>query len=96
MKKLFASIFIITMLFSCSKSIKPNKDKALDEKFDKYKAGFVIALWQINPDWAAAVGYHKFDNLLVIPDATADKKQLDFVNAQLDSLKKYPIEDIIG
>lgn len=94
MKKLFVSIFVITILFSCNKSTKSNKDKALDEKFDKYKAGFVTALWQINPDWAAAVGYHKFDAVLIIPDAAADKKQLDFANAQLDSLKKYPIDDL--
>ena len=94
MKKLFVSIFVITILFSCNKSTKSNKDKALDEKFDKYKAGFVTALWQINPDWAAAVGYHKFDTILVIPDAAADKKQLDFANAQLDSLKQYHIEEL--
>jgi uncharacterized protein (DUF885 family) len=94
MKKLFVSIITITLLFSCNKSAKSNGDKALDQKFDKYKNGFVTALWQINPGWASAVGYHKLDSLLVTPNAAADEKQLDFVKAHLDSLKQYDIEDL--
>ncbi|WP_163410939.1 DUF885 domain-containing protein [Flavobacterium ajazii] len=94
MKKLFVSIFTLTLLFSCNKSAKSGDDKALDKKFDKYKDGFVTALWQVNPGWASAVGYHKLDSVLVVPDATADKVQLDFANAQLDSLKQYDVEDL--
>ena len=94
MKKLFASIFAITLLFSCNKSTKSNGDKALDEKFDKYKDGFVTALWQISPDWAAGVGYHKLDSVLVIPNGEQQKKELAFINAQLDSLKKYDVENL--
>lgn len=73
MKKLFVSIFAIALLFSCNKGAKSNADKALDEKFDKYKDGFVTALWEINPGWASGVGYHKFDNLLVVPNAAEEK-----------------------
>ena len=94
MKKLLVPIFALTLLFSCNKSIKSGEDKALDKKFDKYKDGFVNALWQINPGWASAVGYHKLDSVLVVPDAAADKAQLDFANAQLDSLKQYNPEDL--
>ncbi|MFH6996419.1 DUF885 domain-containing protein [Flavobacterium sp. FlaQc-57] len=94
MKKLFVSIFAITLLFSCNKSTKSNEDKALDGKFDKYKDGFVTSLWKINPGWASGVGYHKYDSILSIPDANEEKKQLDFVNAQLDSLKQFNIEDL--
>lgn len=94
MKKLFASIFAITLLFSCNKSTKSNADKALDEKFDKYKDGFVTSLWQISPDWAAGVGYHKLDSVLVIPNAEQQKKELDFITAQLDSLKKFDVENL--
>ena len=94
MKKLFVSIFAIALLFSCNKGAKSNADKALDEKFDKYKDGFVTALWEINPGWASGVGYHKFNNLLVVPNAAEEKKQLDFANAQLDSLKQFKLEDL--
>nr|WP_199002584.1 DUF885 domain-containing protein [Flavobacterium sp. ASV13] len=94
MKKLFVSFFAITLLFSCNKSTKSNVDKALDEKFDKYKDGFVTDLWKINPGWASGVGYHKLDSLLVVPDATEEKRQIDFANAQLDSLKQFKLEDL--
>ncbi|PWJ97269.1 uncharacterized protein (DUF885 family) [Flavobacterium araucananum] len=94
MKKLFVSFFAITLLFSCNKSTKSNADKALDGKFDKYKDGFVTDLWKINPGWASGVGYHKLDSLLIVPDATEEKRQLDFANAQLDSLKQFNAEDL--
>ncbi|KQB42377.1 DUF885 domain-containing protein [Flavobacterium aquidurense] len=94
MKKLFVSVFAISLLFSCNKSTKSNEDKALDGKFDKYKDGFVTSLWKINPGWASSVGYHKYDSILSIPDANEEKVQLDFVNAQLDSLKQFDIENL--
>ncbi len=94
MRKLFVSIVAITLLFSCNKSTKSTEDTTLDKKFDKYKDGFVTSLWQINPGWASAVGYHKLDSVLVIPNPEADKKQIDFANTQLDSLKKYDIEKL--
>lgn len=94
MKKLFVSIFAISLLFSCNKSSKSNEDKALDGKFDKYKDGFVTSLWKINPGWASGVGYHKYDSILSIPDANEEKRQLEFVNAQLDSLKQYNVENL--
>ncbi|TDW51462.1 uncharacterized protein (DUF885 family) [Flavobacterium sp. 270] len=92
MKKLFISICTATLLFSCNKSTKT--PESLDKKFEQYKDGFVTALWKVNPGWASGAGYHKFDDVLVIPDAAADKIQLDFVNAQLDSLKQYNIDEL--
>lgn len=94
MKKLFVPILAISLLISCNKSTKSNEDKALDGKFDKYKDGFVTSLWKINPGWASGVGYHKYDSILSIPDASEEKIQLEFVNAQLDSLKQYDIENL--
>ena len=94
MKKLFVSIFAISLLFSCNKSTKITTDKALDQKFDKYKDRFVLDLWKINPGWASGVGYHKLDSVLVVPDVNETKVQLDFANAQLDSLKQYDIESL--
>jgi uncharacterized protein (DUF885 family) len=94
MKKLFVSFFAITVLFSCNKSGKSNGDKELDTKFDTYKDRFVTDLWKINPGWASGVGYHKLDSILVVPDASEEKRQLDFANAQLDSLKQFNPEDL--
>ncbi|MBP4137136.1 DUF885 domain-containing protein [Flavobacterium geliluteum] len=94
MKKIFVTILAFTLLFSCNKSTKTNESKASDKKFDQYKEGFVTSLWQLNPDWASSQGYHKFDSILVIPDGAQQKKELDFVKAQLDSLQQFEIEDL--
>ncbi|MBF4464471.1 DUF885 domain-containing protein [Flavobacterium sp. LC2016-12] len=94
MKKLFVSIFAISLLFSCNKSNKNITDKALDQKFDRYKDGFVTSLWKISPNWASSAGYHKLDSVLTIPDGNQKKIVLDFVNAQLDSLKKFNIDEL--
>ncbi|MDX6189185.1 DUF885 domain-containing protein [Flavobacterium sp. Fl-318] len=94
MKKLFVSVCAATVLLSCNKSAKTAENTPLDKKFEHYKEGFVTSLWEINPDWASNVGYHKFDNVLVIPDSKEEKKQLDFATAQLDSLKQYTIEEL--
>ncbi|MEO7976414.1 DUF885 domain-containing protein [Flavobacterium sp.] len=94
MKKLFVSIITITLLFSCKESTKHTAEKDLDKKFDTYKDGFVTALWKINPGWASGVGYHKMDSILVVPDSEEQKRQLDFANAQLDSLKQFDIQSL--
>ncbi|PIF34689.1 uncharacterized protein (DUF885 family) [Flavobacterium sp. 9] len=94
MKKLFVSFFAMTLLFSCNKSTKSNEDKALDQKFDTYKDGYVTALWKISPNWASSVGYHKLDSVLIVPNDNQKKIDLNFVNAQLDSLKKFNIDEL--
>ncbi|WP_166924284.1 DUF885 domain-containing protein [Flavobacterium poyangense] len=94
MKKLFLSFCAASLLLSCNKSGKTTVNASLDKKFDQYKEGFVTSLWEINPDWASNVGYHKFDSVLVIPDSKEEKKQLDFATAQLDSLKQYDIDEL--
>ena len=94
MKKLFVSIITISLLFSCRESTKATADENLDKKFDKYKDGFVTALWEIYPGWASGVGYHKLDSILVVPDGEEHKRQLDFANAQLDSLKQYNLQSL--
>jgi len=94
MKKLFVSIITISLLFSCRESTKATADENFDKKFDKYKDGFVTALWEIYPGWASGVGYHKLDSILVVPDDEEHKRQLDFANAQLDSLKQYNLQSL--
>jgi uncharacterized protein (DUF885 family) len=94
MKKLLIPLCAITLLISCNKSAKSTADASVDKKFDHYKDDFVSALWEVYPGWASSVGYHKLDSVLVIPDSKDEKKQLDFVAAQLDSLKQYDIDDL--
>jgi uncharacterized protein (DUF885 family) len=86
MKNLILSVSILFLLASCQK----NSDKS----FDNYKNTFVENLWKINPEWASSQGYHKYDAVLLVPDAKYRQAQLNFVKANLDSLKKYPIEEL--
>ncbi len=92
MKKIFISICTVTLLFSCNKSNKA--DNSLDQKFDRYKEGFITNLWKVYPGWSSSVGYHKLDSILLIPNAAEEKRQLDFANTQLDSLKQYDIQSL--
>lgn len=66
----------------------------LDPQFDQYKANFIEALWTIYPGWASGQGYHKYDSVLVVPDEASRKKELEFATANLDSLKKFPLEQL--
>ncbi|PRZ23341.1 DUF885 domain-containing protein [Flavobacterium granuli] len=94
MKKTLLCLVSLVLLFSCNKKAEKVDAKALNEKFDKYKEGFVTNLWSLYPDWAASQGYHKLDSVLEVPDLAYKKRQLDFAHAQLDSLQQYTIEDL--
>ncbi|WP_413998331.1 DUF885 domain-containing protein [Flavobacterium sp. W1B] len=94
MKKTLLCLVSFVLLISCNKKAEKVDEKALNEKFEKYKEDFVIDLWSLYPDWAASQGYHKLDSVLVVPDLAYKKRQLDFAHAQLDSLQQYPIENL--
>ncbi|RFZ90574.1 DUF885 domain-containing protein [Mucilaginibacter conchicola] len=60
-----------------------------DGTFTRYEDHFLEELWKLNPDWATSVGYHKYDSLLIVPNAKAREAQLKFAKVQLDSLSRY-------
>jgi len=94
MKKTILSFSVALLLFSCNKKDSAATDANTDKKFDAYKEFFVEGLWKLNPDWAASQGYHKYDSVLVIPNAAHKKQVLDVSKAQLDSLSKYDLESL--
>ena len=80
-------VFICFSIFGIMNTIKaksPAQD--MNARFDNYKENFVLELWKVYPSWASSVGYHKYDSVLVIPDAAARAKELAFCKANLDSL----------
>ncbi len=87
MKNTILSISILFLFISCTK-----KDD--NKAFDVYKNTFIENLWKISPEWASSQGYHKYDAVLLVPDGKLRKLQLNFVKANLDSLKNYPIDNL--
>lgn len=77
---------------SCSGENKKSMNETtvpVDSTFSMYKEGLVLRFWQMYPTWASSVGFHKYDNILNVPDKTQREKELAFNEAELDSLKKF-------
>ena len=70
------------------------KDQNMDKRFDDYKEQFVLALWRVYPGWASSVGYHKYDNVLVVPDALSREREVKFNKEQLEQLKKFKLSEL--
>lgn len=82
------------VLFSCNKKEDATLNADLNSKFDLYKEYFVDELWKISPEWAASQGFHNYDSILMIPTDENDRIQMKFAESQLDSLKKFPLEQL--
>ena len=82
------------VLFSCNKKEDATLNADLNSKFDLYKEYFVEELWKISPEWAASQGFHNYDSILMIPTDENDRIQMKFAESQLDSLKKFPLEQL--
>lgn len=94
MKKLILPLLLLAFLYSCNKTSKLANTGDDDKKFEQYKDHFITSFWELNPDWASTQGYHKLDSILIVPNADFHKKQLDFSNANLDSLKNYSLDNL--
>ncbi len=93
MKKILTLSLLIIAGFGCnSKKTETSGDQ--NQQFDQFKNGFVERMWEIYPGWASSQGYHNFDNVLFVPDAAYDAKQLAFANANLDSLKSFDLKNL--
>ena len=90
MKKIIAVVSVVLLFASCRKveTIRTDKD------FVIYKEQFIKNLWKLNPGWASSQGYHNYDSVLTIPNDAEKKRQLDFSNAQLDSLKSFSLDKL--
>lgn len=94
MKKTLLSLSLALFLVSCNKKELNPASADLDTQFDKYKAYFIDELWKISPEWAASQGFHKYDSVLLLPNADNDSNALRFAKSQLDSLQAYPLKHL--
>ena len=78
---------------SCSHADKPAAT-APDTRFDAFKNEFIEALWRQNPDYASSQGYHKYDSLLVIPDAAQRRRDASFTQQYLAALGKFSLDSL--
>jgi len=62
-----------------------------DARFDTFKRQFLPALWRQEPELAASKGYHKYDSLLVIPDAAQRQRNVTFVKTNLATLSTFDL-----
>ncbi len=96
MKKIIYPIICI-LLASCGRGDvnKNNSNNALsDEHFENYKNRFIEALWKVYPGWASSQGYHKYDDVLVVPDEKERDAEVKFAAAYLDSLKLFSVDSL--
>ncbi len=91
MKKIYY-LFICVLLASCGGNTvnthNLNSEYA-DIHFDKFKNRFIEALWKVYPGWASSQGYHKYDDVLVVPDEKERDAEIKFADDYLDSLKSF-------
>ncbi|AMJ64217.1 DUF885 family protein [Hymenobacter sp. PAMC 26628] len=62
-----------------------------DARFDTYKNQFLLALWRQEPGLATTKGYHKYDSLLVIPDAAQRQRDATFAKKNLTTLGTFDL-----
>ncbi|RDC63916.1 DUF885 domain-containing protein [Adhaeribacter pallidiroseus] len=67
--RLFLVLLITVLLVACDRQkVKESGDvMTSDQQFDDLKPVLLEKIWRLNPEWATSVGYHKYDNQLVIP-----------------------------
>jgi uncharacterized protein (DUF885 family) len=93
MKKLFIST--VVLLVSCVQTTEdPSQGLNEDHRFQAYANRFIEALWRQEPTWASSVGFHKYDSILIVPDATSRSKNLSFAKANLDSLGGFNFDSL--
>lgn len=81
-------------LANCSQVNKTAAVIGPDARFDTFKHQFIEALWKQNPDYASGMGYHKYDSLLLIPNA--DQRQADdaFARNNLVALGNFTLDSL--
>ena len=92
MRKIHLILICLSVIYMNTATANPNT--SADKRFNAYKERFVLAMWKVYPAWASSVGYHKYDNVLVVPDEESRVKELAFCKANLDSLHKFALAEL--
>ena len=96
----------IVVISGCSpaSSLLQDKSQPLDEKvqladkadqnqsFDVFKEAFLDEFWSYSPGWGTYVGYYKYDDKLIVPDAVSRGSERTFLIAVLSSLEAFDLD----
>lgn len=82
----FASLLLLA---ACRSNPVKGVSEDINRRFDAYKEGLIDTMWKLYPEWAGAVGYHRYDSVLHVPDAADRSKKIAFWKAQQDSLRQF-------
>lgn len=94
MKEMKKNILIILCSLLAQLSVFAQKTPSVNTAFNAYKKAFMDRFWKINPEWASAIGYHKYDSILTIPSLTQIKKELAFYQKELKSLHTFQADKL--
>src|SRR4051812_47900795 len=94
MKNILLFLCTVCTLAACTNKGNKSATRDMNADFDRYKTSFVDALWKVYPTWASSQGYHKYDSVLVVPDDAARARELAFARANLDSLRRFTLDDL--
>jgi uncharacterized protein (DUF885 family) len=96
MKHTYLLLLGAALAAGCQSSDKPatKTGTPADTRFDTFKNQFIEELWQHAPDWAAQQGYHKYDSLLLIPDAAQRQRDAQFYAASQQRLAKFGFDSL--
>jgi uncharacterized protein (DUF885 family) len=91
MKRFILCIAMLTAL--CGQGNAANTGSQ-DAAFNQYKKGFVDRLWKTYPEWATALGYHKYDSSLTIMNPAEIQKEIRFATDELKKLKAFNADQL--
>ena len=87
-------LMLVLALASCSQADKNTAATGPDARFDAFKSQFIEALWKQNPDFATGAGYHKYDSLLLIPNAAQRQADDAFAQQNLAALGRFALDSL--
>jgi hypothetical protein len=95
-KKILLLALYVAAFTACKKDGESSQELSLkdDVAFTAYEGHFLDELWKNNPDWATSVGYHKYDSVLLIPNAKTREQAIKFAKVQMDSLSRYEVNSL--
>ncbi|SNC64658.1 Uncharacterized conserved protein, DUF885 familyt [Hymenobacter gelipurpurascens] len=93
---LAAALSGLAALGACSSDTKPTSgtSETVDADFDRYKQRFIDSLWYYNPEWASGQGYHRYDSLLVVPNAGRRQTEAAALKRRAKEMAIFKVEDL--